>query len=107
MAEHQLRHFPLGTAAVTNARPDGTGEQALSAPPGETALWSPRLVGSYKGIAMVKPPLVKEITVRLPKSKSLERQGALEPTKDAQKTQDLTDPVQETPTTRNEGARTG
>ncbi len=101
MAEHQSRPFPLGTAAVMNARPDGTGEQAPSTPPGETALRSPHLAGSYEGIATVKPPLVKEITVRLPKSKSLECQGALEPTKD------LIDPMQETPTTRNKGARTG
>ncbi len=50
---------------------------------------------------MAKPPLVKEITIRIPKSKSLIHQGA------SAKTKDLTDPVQETPTTRNEGAQTG
>ncbi len=99
--EHQSRHFPLGTAAVTNARPVGTGEHTLSVPSGETALQSPSLTGSYEGIALAKPPLVKEITVRIPKSKSLIHQGA------SAKTKDLTDPVQETPTDRNEGARTG
>ncbi len=106
-AGHQSRHFPLGTAAVTNARPDGTGEQTLSIPPGETAPQSPSLAGSYKGIALAKPPLVKEITVRLPKSKSLIHQGALETAMDDRKTEDLTGPMQETPTNRNEGARTG
>ncbi len=70
------------------------------APPDQAAPWSPSLAGSYKGIASVKPPLVLEITVRLPKSKSLIHQGALA------KTKDLTDPVQKTPTNRNEGART-
>ncbi len=49
---------------------------------------------------MAKPPLVKENTIRLPKSKSLIHQGALA------KTEDLTDPVQKTPTNRNDGART-
>ncbi len=56
---------------------------------------------------MAKPPLVKEITVRLLKSKSLIHQGALETATDNKKTKDLTDPMQETPTNRNEGARTG
>ncbi len=88
-AQHQSRHFPWGTATVTNVRPDGAGKQAAPleclAPPDQAAPWSSRLVGSYKGIAMAKPPLVMEITVRLPKSKSLERQGALEPTKDTKK----------------------
>ncbi len=84
-AGHQSRHFPLGTAAVTNARPDGTGEQAPSTPPGEMALWSPCLAGSFEGIAAAKPPLVKENTVWLPKCKSPEARGALEPTKDAKK----------------------
>ncbi len=107
MAEHQSRPFPLGTAAVTNVRPDGTGEQTLSVPPGKTAPWSSSLAGGFEGIATAKPPLVKEITIRLPKSKSLTQQGALEPTKDDQKTKDLIDPMQKTPTTRNEGARTG
>ncbi len=92
-AEHQLRHFPLGTAAVTNARPDGTGEQTLSAPPGETAPWSPSLAGSHEGIASVKPPLVKEITIKLPKSKSLIHQGALETAMDDKETKDLNGPV--------------
>ncbi len=72
-------------AAVTNERLDGTGKQALSTPPGETALWSPCLTGSFEGIAAAKPPLVKEITVWLPKCKSPEAQGALEPTKDDKK----------------------
>ncbi len=47
---------------------DGAGEQALSAPPGEMALWSPCLAGSHEGIAAAKPPPVKEITVRMPPS---------------------------------------
>ncbi len=72
-------------AAVMNERPDGTGEQAPSAPPGKTALRSPCLAGSFEGIAAAKPPLVKEITVQLPKCKSHEAQGALEPTKDTKK----------------------
>ncbi len=67
MAEHQLRHFPLGTTAVTNARLNGTGEQTLSVPPGKMAPWSPSLAGSCKGIASAKPPLVKEITVDEPR----------------------------------------
>ncbi len=50
-------------AAVTNERPVGTGEQALSASPAFTALWSPCLAGSFEGIAAAKPPLGKEITV--------------------------------------------
>ncbi len=75
-------------ATVTNERPDGTGEQAPSAPPGEMALRSPCLAGSFEGIASVKPPLVKEITVWLPKCKSPEEQGALEPTKDDQKAEE-------------------
>ncbi len=104
MVGHQSRHFPLGTAAVTNAWLDGAGEQTLSVSPGEMAPQSPSLAGSYEGIASVKPPLVKEITVRLPKSKSLIHQGALETATDNRKTEGLTDPMQETPTTRNEGA---
>ncbi len=52
------------------------------------ALQSPCLAGSLKGIATAKPPLVKEITVWLPKCKSPEVQGALKPTKDAQKVKD-------------------
>ncbi len=62
---------------MTNERPVGTGEQALNAPPAFTALQSPCLAGSFEGIALVetvdlaaKPPLGKEITVRLPKCKS-------------------------------------
>ncbi len=58
--------------------PVGTGEQVLSASSAFTALWSPCLTGSFEGIAMVKPPLGKEITVRLPKCKSpVLLQGAL------------------------------
>ncbi len=56
-----------------------------SAPPGEMALQSPCLAGSFERIAAAKPPLVKEITIRLPKCKSPEAQGAWEPTKDAKK----------------------
>ncbi len=52
------------------------------------ALRSPCLAGSFEGIATAKPPLVKEITIWLPKCKSLEVQGALEPTKDAKKVED-------------------
>ncbi len=85
----------------------GQGNKHLAPPPGETAPWSSSLAGGFKGIATAKPPLVKEITVRLPKSKSLTQQGALEPTKDDQKAKDLTDTVQETPTIRNKGAQTG
>ncbi len=69
-----------GVHEVMNEWPDGTGEQAP--PPGETALWSPCLAGSFERIAVAKPPLVKEITIQLPKCKSPEVQGALEPTKD-------------------------
>ncbi len=50
---------------------------------------------------MAKPPLVTEITIRLPKSKSLIHQGALVKNLSAK---DLIDPVQKTPTDRNEGA---
>ncbi len=74
---------------MTNVQPDGAGEQAAPleclTPPDQAAPWSPYLEGSYKGIAMAKPPLVMENTVWLPKSKSLEQQGALEPTQDTQK----------------------
>ncbi|PBK81681.1 hypothetical protein ARMGADRAFT_1091085 [Armillaria gallica] len=91
---------PTIVTPIITVRPDEAGKQALSAPPGKTALWSPSLAGSFEEIASAKPPLVKEITVRLPKSKSLIHQGALA------KTEDLTGPVQETPTTRNEGTRT-
>ncbi len=106
-AEHQLRPFPLGTAAVMNARPDGTGEQMLSVPPGKTAPRSPSLTGSYEGIGSAKPPLVKEITIRLPKSKSLIHQGASETATDNRKTKDLTGSMQETPNTRNEEPEQG
>ncbi len=59
-------------AAVTNERPVGTGELAFDAPSlAFTALWSPCLAGSFEEIAMAKPPLGKEITVCLPKCKSL------------------------------------
>ncbi len=65
-------------AAVTNEQPVGTGEQAPSASPAFTALQSPCLAGSFEGIAAAKPPLGKEITVRLPKCKSpVPLQGAL------------------------------
>ncbi len=81
-----------GVHAVTNERPEGTGEQAAPSecltPPDEAALRSPCLAGSFEGIAKVKPPLVKENTVWLPKCKSLKASGALEPTKDAQKIED-------------------
>ncbi len=76
----------------------GQGEQMLSILPDEMAPWSSSLAGGFEGIASAKPPVVTEITVRIPKSKSLIHQGALA------KTEDLTDPVQETPTDRNEGA---
>ena len=75
-------------------RPDGAGEEVPSAPPGKMALWSPCLAGSFEGIASAKPPLVKEITVKLPKSKSLIHQGALETATDNRKTKDLNGPVQ-------------
>ncbi len=91
---------PTIVTPIITVQPDGAGEQVPSAPPDEMAPWSPRLAGSYEGIATAKPPPVMEITVRLPKSKSLIHQGALA------KTKDLIDPVQETPTNRNEGAWT-
>ncbi len=91
---------PTIVTPIIMVRPDGAGEQAHSTPPGEMALQSPCLAGSYEGIALAKPPLVKEITVKMPKSKSLIHQGALA------KTKDLTGPMQETPNYRNEGART-
>ncbi len=70
-------------AAVMNERLVGAGEQApIGEPPGFTALWSPCLTGSFEGIATVKPPLGKEITVQLPKCKSPVRQGALGPKPD-------------------------
>ncbi len=75
-------------AAVTNERPVGAGERAYTAPPDGTALQSPCLAGSFEGIAMAKPPLVKENTIRLPKCKSPKALGALEPTKDTQKIED-------------------
>ncbi len=61
---------------------------------------SSSLTGGFKGIASAKLPLVMEITIRIPKSKSLIHQRA------SAKTKDLTDPVQETPTNRNKGAQT-
>ncbi len=82
----------------------GQGNKCIAPPPGKMAPQSSSLAGGFEGIATAKPPLVKENTVRLPKSKSLTQQGALEPTKDAQKAKDLTNPVQETPTNRNKGA---
>ncbi len=48
-------------------RSDGALDKAHSAPFDEAALWSPTLAGRYEGIALAKPPLEKEITVRLPK----------------------------------------
>ncbi len=91
---------PTIVTPIITVRPDGAGEQVLGTPPGETAPWSSSLAGGFEGIASAKPPLVTEITVRMPKSKSLIHQGALV------KTKDLTDPVQETPTNRNKGAQT-
>ncbi len=70
---------------IITARPDGALDKALSAPFDKTALRSPSLAGSYEGIASAKPPLGKENTVWLPKSKSLKHQGALDPTQDNQK----------------------
>ncbi len=66
-------------------RPDGALDKVHSTPFDEAALRSPSLAGRYKRIALVKPPLVKEITVRLPKFKSLIHQGASDPTQDDQK----------------------
>ncbi len=43
----------------------------------------------------MKPPLVKELTIRLPKSKSLIHQGALKTATDDKKTKDLNGPIQE------------
>ncbi len=70
----------------------GQGNKHLAFPLMRTAPWSPSLAGSYEGIALAKPPLVKEITVKLPKSKSLIHQGALEKATDDRKTKDLTGP---------------
>ncbi len=66
-------------------RPDGALDKAHSAPFDEAALRSPSLTGRYEGIALAKPPLVKEITVRLLKFKSLIHQGASDQTQDDQK----------------------
>ncbi len=63
----------------------GALDKAHSAPFDEAALQSPSLAGRYKGIALAKPPLVKEITVWLPKFKSLIHQGALDSSQDDQK----------------------
>ncbi len=69
--------------AVTNKRLVRTEGQAPSASTAFTALRSPCLAGSFKGIAMAKPPLGKEITVQLPKCKSpVPLQGALGPKPD-------------------------
>ncbi len=81
---------PQFQAAVTNGRPVGTEGGTLSASTAFTALRSPCLAGSFKGIALVettniaaKPPLGKEITVRLPKCKSpIPSLGALGPKPD-------------------------
>ncbi len=81
---------PEFQAAVTNGRPVGTEGDTLSASTAFTALWSPCLAGIFEGIALVetvdlaaKPPLGKEITVRLPKCKSpVPSLGALGPKPD-------------------------
>ncbi len=95
---------PTIVTLIITVQPDGAGEQVAPleclAPPDNIAPQSPSLTGSYEGIASVKPPLVMEIITRIPKFKSLIHQGALA------KTEDLTNPVQETPTDRNEGAQT-
>ncbi len=76
---------PTIVTPIITVKPDGALDKAHSAPFDETALRSPSLAGSYEGIALAKPPLVKEITVWLPKSKSLIHQGALDSTQDNQK----------------------
>ncbi len=81
----------------------GQGNKHLVSPPGETAPQSSSLTGGFEGIATAKPPLAKKITVRLPESKSLIHQGALETTMDNGKTKDLTDPVQEDPYHQEQG----
>ncbi len=91
---------PTIVTPIITVRLDGAGEQMLSIPPGKTAPQSSSLAGGFEGIASAKPPLVMEITIRIPKSKSLIHQGA------SAKTKELIDPMQETPTNRNEGART-
>ncbi len=88
---------PTIVTPIITVRPDGAGEQARSAPPGKMALQSPSLTGSFEEIALAKPPLVKEITVRMPKSKSLIHQGALV------KTEDLIKPKQKTPELKGQG----
>ncbi len=70
---------------IITVRPDGALDKAHSTPFDKAALQSPSLAGSYERIALAKPPLVKEITVRLPKFKSLIHQGALDSTRDDQK----------------------
>ncbi len=89
---HQSRppFKPEFQAMVTNGRPVGTEEGARSTSPAFMALRSPCLAGSFEGIASVKtvdlaakPPLGKEITVRLPECKSpVPSQGALGPKPD-------------------------
>ncbi len=76
---------PTIVTPIITDKPDGALDKAHSAPFDEAALRSPSLAGRYEGIALVKPPLVKEITVQLPKSKSLIHQGALDSTQDDQK----------------------
>ncbi len=84
-AWHQAE--PPTTGDQPNERPVGTGEKALNAPPAFTALRSPYLVGSFEGIPSdkticldAKPPLGKEIIVRLPECKSpVPSLGALGP----------------------------
>ncbi len=88
---------PIIVTPIITVQLDRAREQMLSIPPGETAPWSSSLAGGFKGMALAKPPLVTEITIRILKSKSLIHQGA------SAKTEDLIDPVQKTPTNRNEG----
>ncbi len=76
---------PTIVTPIITVRPDRALDKVHSAPFDEAALRSPSLAGRYEGIALAKPPLVKEITVRLPKFKSLIHQGALDPTQDDQK----------------------
>ncbi len=71
---------PTIVTPIITVKPDGALDKAHSAPFDKAALRSPSLAGRYEGIALVKPPLVKEITVRLLKFKSLIHQGASDPT---------------------------
>ncbi len=78
----------------------GQGNKHLASPLQNSSM-ELQLHWRIRGNSYGETPLAKEITVRMPKSKSLIHQGA------SAKTEDLTDPMQETPTTRNEGAQTG